>query len=122
MALLDVSDVLLDPDFADSLVCERLAQNVGDDGIAVNTAKVHRFAGVVTNDSGDKLSRISSGERVEGNIVVHSVFRLQDGSSGMTADVVTWRGRRFTVVSVNDWSHFGRGFTAAKCDLIPLSG
>ena len=122
MALLDVSDVLLDPDFADSLIVERITQTVGDDGIAINAPKIIRFAGVVTNDAGDKLSRISSGERTEGNIVVHSVLRLNEGGPGTTADVVTFRGRRYTVSKVSDWSHFGRGFVAATCDLIPLSG
>lgn len=116
MALLDVTDVLLDPDFADSLVCERITTTVGDDGIASEDKTEKRFAGVVTNESGDKLRRLAQGERVEGNIIVHARFRLQEG------DIVRWLGRRFTVTNVLDWSHFGRGFVAARCDLIPLSG
>ena len=123
MARLDVSDVLLDPDFMDTgLVCERTAQTVGTNGIAVDTPTMTTFAGVVTNDSGDILQRIAEGERTKGSITIHTTFLLNDGSTGYTADVVQWRGRRYTVSNVSDYSNFGRGFVAATCDLIPLAG
>ncbi len=122
MALLDVTGVLLDPAFADRLVCERFRQVVGDNGIAVNTAQTLKLSGVVTSDNGDILERIATGERIKGSIIVHTRFILFDGTSGYTADIVQWRGRRYTVSNVNDYSHFGRGFIAASCDLIPLSG
>lgn len=123
MALLDVSDILLDPDFLTTgLSVERLAQTVGTNGLAVNTPTTSTFAGVVTNDKGDVLERIASGERVFGSITIHTRFRLSDGRAGESADVVTFGGRRYTVAEVHDWSHFGRGFVAARCDLIPLAG
>lgn len=123
MALLDVTDVLLDPDFMDTgLMCERIAQSVNDDGMGVNTPTLIPFAAVVTNDSGDILERIAVGERIKGSITLHTKFTLQDGADGLTADVVRWRSRRFTVSNVGDYSHFGRGFVAANCDLIPLAG
>lgn len=123
MALLDVTDILLDPDFMNTgLVCERIAQTVNDDGMGVNTTTLMPFAAVVTNDAGDILERIAVGERIKGNITIHTKFRLQDGADGLTADIVQWRGRRFTVTNVSDWSHFGRGFVAASCDIIPLAG
>lgn len=123
MALLDVTDILLDPDFMDTgLVCERIAQTVNDDGMGVNTTTLTPFSAVVTNDSGDILERIAAGERIKGSITLHTKFTLQDGANGLTADVVRWKGRRYTVSNVADYSHFGRGFAAASCDLIPLSG
>jgi len=123
MALLDVTDILSDPDFMNTgLVCERTSQTVGEDGIAVNTVRLITFSAVVTNDSGDILERIASGERVKGNITLHTKFVLTDGDDGLTADVVRWRGKRYTVSNVADYSHFGRGFTVANCDIIPLAG
>jgi galactose-6-phosphate isomerase len=116
MALLDVSDVLLDPDFADSLICERITKTVGDDGLAVESKKTIRFTGVVTNDDGDRLRRLAEGEYVDGNIAVHCRLRLEE------SDVVVFMGRRHTVQNVLDYSHFGRGFVAAKCQIIPLAG
>jgi len=123
MALLDVTEVLLDPDFMDStLVCERTVQTVGNDGMAVNTPALMPFAGVVTSNQGDILERIATGERIKGNITIHTMFALQDGSAGFTADVVQWRGKRYTVSNVNDYEHFGQGFVSASCDIIPLAG
>jgi galactose-6-phosphate isomerase len=122
MALIDVSEILSDPDFADVLICERIAQTVGEDGIAVNTPSLFTFVGVVTNDAGDQLDRGGGGERMTGNITVHSAFRLQQGAPGFTADIVRFKGRRYTVSQVGDYSHMGAGFVAATCDLIPLSG
>lgn len=123
MALLDVTDILADPDFMDTgLVCERMAQSVNDSGLAVNTTKLKTFSGVVTSNSGDILDRLTDGERIKGSITIHTRFRLSDGSAGFTADIVQWRGARYTVSQANDYSHFGRGFIAANCDLIPLAG
>ncbi|MEN6629823.1 MAG: hypothetical protein ABFC42_09270 [Sulfuricella sp.] len=123
MALLDVSDILTDPDFMDTaLVCERNAQTVGNNGMATNAVTLTTFAGVVTSDNGDLLDRTAGGDRIKGNMTIHTRFPLDDGSSINGADIVQWNGRRYTVTVVNDWSHFGRGFVCATCDLIPLAG
>ena len=123
MALIDVTDVLLDPDFMSlGLICERSTQIVGDDGLAVNTIKKIRFAGVVTSNTGDILERLAEGQRIKGSITIHTKFQLTDGSLGNGTDVIQWRGSRYTVSNVNDYSHFGRGFVAANCDVIPLTG
>jgi len=122
MPLLDASEILLDPDFVDSLVCARNTQVVDDNGIATDTPASTPFYGVVTNNTGDLLMRLAEGSRIQGSITVHSRFLLQAGSDGMDADIVTWNGRQYTVTNVGDWSRFGIGFTAANCELIPLSG
>lgn len=123
MPLLDVSDVLLDPMFQDtSLTCTRQAQTVDANGIASNTQTVTPFAGVVTNDAGDQLLRRPDGSRIEGSITIHTQFQLSDGRIGFDGDLVSWQGRQYTVVNVRDWSTYGRGFVAAQCELIPLSG
>lgn len=51
MPFLDVSEVLLDPDFMDtSLVCHRQVQTVDEDNFATNTPQDIPFSGVVTVD------------------------------------------------------------------------
>lgn len=123
MALLDVTDVLLDPDFMDAgLLCNRMTQTVDDNGRAANAVTQTRFAAVVTSDKGDILHRNADGSRIIGSITLHTPFRLMDGAAGQDADEIVWQGRTYTVVSVNDYSHFGRGFVCATCDLKPLSG
>jgi len=122
MPLLDVSSVLDNPMFKDQLVCTRNTQTVGEDGRAVNKACSTPFCGVVTSDTGDILTRLAEGSYIKGSIVVHSRFVLIDGLSGKDADIVTWQGRQYTVSSVNDYSTYGRGFIAATCEPLKLSG
>lgn len=123
MAFLDVTDVLLDPDFMDTgLVCNRMTQTVDTRGRGQNAPTATTFSAVVTSDKGDILHRNADGSRIIGSITLHTMFRLMDGSPGQDADEVIWSGRTYTVVNVNDYSHFGRGFVCATCDLKPLSG
>jgi hypothetical protein len=122
MPLLDVAEVLLDPDFVDSLVCTRNTQTVSEKGLATDVQTSTPFYGVVTNNTGDLLMRLAEGSRISGSITVHSQFNLIAGADGIDADIVTWDGRQYTVTNVGNWSRFGRGFTAANCELIPLSG
>lgn len=123
MPLLDVSDLLSDPDFVQpGLICTREAQTVNANGIAVNTPLKVQFSGVVTSDKGDVLERLAAGERIVGNIMITTRFRLRDGKSGYSADIVTVCGKNYTVSSVNDYSQYGRGFVEATCDAMPLSG
>ena len=123
MALIDVSDILCDPDFADrGIVCERNIQTIGEDGMAHNETKRIKFTGVVTPDTGDLLERLDEGERVKGRITIHSQVPLRDGAEGGSADIVIWKGKRYTVSRISDLTNFGRGFTRASCDVIPFSG
>ena len=45
---LDVSDILLDPDFAEMITVNRTAQTVGNDGIVVATPTPQQIVAVVT--------------------------------------------------------------------------
>src|SRR5688572_1219724 len=114
MALLDVSDVLTDPDFMDEgLICKRSTQTVGDNGRAVLATQSTSFAAVVTSDKGDFLERLAGGERKKGSIKIRTVFRLTSGTGDTTADIVTWQGRDYTVARLDDYAHFGEGFVCA---------
>jgi galactose-6-phosphate isomerase len=121
MPELDVSDILDDIDFVElGLICNRISQVVGSDGMAVNTPVPTRFAGVVTQLSGAQLKRKAEGEYISGSILIVTRFRLQDGKSGFTADIVQRCGRTYTVADVDNYSTYGSGFVEAICELIPL--
>lgn len=122
MALIDVSDLLTDPDFVDTgLLLLRATQTVGADGIAVNTTTQTKFTGSVQSGPSD-LIRNDAGERVKADIKIYTRTQLSEGHAGQPADVIQWQGRRYTVISTNDYGNFGRGFIEALCNLIPFSG
>lgn len=123
MPLLDVSDVLLSPEFMDlTLTVTRNAQTVGDDGIAAISPTTIGFYGVVTSLNGSVLTRVAEGERISDTITIHTQFKLIDGQSGYDADVVNWQSLQWTVTNVNDYSTYGVGFVQATCTLKQLSG
>lgn len=125
MADLDVTEVLDNPDLVEfqNLSYVRNPVVTGEDGIgAIVGATPAPFFGVITNLDGDRLVRSGVGEHQEGSITVHTRTALIDGEDDKTADIVVWKGTRYTVRRVNDYSHFGPGFIAAECDLFPLKG
>ena len=123
MPFLDVSDVLLDPDFCDnSLVCERNAISTDNTGRGVIKSETVPFSGVVTSDKGELLQRGAVGEHATDSMLVITRFRLRDAGMAATADVVQWDDRRWTVTKVNSYSKYGIGFVEASCEMIPLSG
>jgi galactose-6-phosphate isomerase len=123
MPLLDVSELVVDPDFCETnLYCNRLKQVVGENGLAVNTPTKVRFTGVVTQVSGAELERNAVGELITGSILICTRFRLTDGKIGITADIIDFGPRSYTVVNVYNYSRFGRGLIEAVCDLLPLQG
>ncbi|MCX5495373.1 hypothetical protein OSH11_11695 [Kaistia dalseonensis] len=121
MPLLDVSDVLADPDFADTLTLTRATQSVGSDGIATRAEVVSTISGVVTSNSGDVLKRFPDMARVSGSILVHTTARLVASDGPTEADRLTWQGRDYTVSVLNDYSSYGAGFVVAGCELLQLT-
>jgi galactose-6-phosphate isomerase len=123
MPLLDVSDVLDDPDFADdSLICKRNPQTMGEDGRAISVPVAIPFSAVVTAMSGEELRRGPDGEYITGSISIITRFTLFSGKTGFSADVIEWNGRSYTIADVQDYSRYGSGFVQAVGDLIPLAG
>ena len=123
MPNLDVSDVLLDPDFmSKGIVCIRTAVIVGDNGRSQTTVTTHTFNGVVTSNDGFKLDRKPDGTVIKGAINIHTQFALSAGNAESQADEIQWKGKTYIVSQVLENLHYGKGFIKAICELKPLSG
>lgn len=121
MARLDVSDVLLDPDFMDTgIVCNRTAVVVGNNGRSQETKTSTTFAGVVTTNNGLNMDRRPDGTLIKGAINIHTRFALIPGDANNKADEIVWRGKTYIVSQVLDNLHYGQGFVKAICELKPL--
>ncbi|WP_213709547.1 head-tail adaptor [Klebsiella aerogenes] len=129
MPLLDVTDVLLDPDFMDtSLVCHRQIQTVDEDNYPTNTAQVIPFSGVVTVDRSLEAKRMAAGQNINGAILIVTQFRLtqgmpaSDSTPELDADIVTYSGRNYRVTFVDPYTRYGVGFVQAHCELLEFNG
>lgn len=121
MARLDVSDVLLDPDFMDTgIICNRTEVTVGNNGRSQETTTSTPFAGVVTTNNGLNMDRRPDGTLIKGAINIHTRFALIPGDANNKADEIVWRGKTYIVSQVLDNLHYGQGFVKAICELKPL--
>lgn len=121
MPLLDVSDILADPDFADAFTRYRRTLTVNGFGEGEIAETSIALVGVVTQGGGDVLDRTGDAEKIKGSITIHTQGDLTAGDGSIDADEVVWNGRRYIVDSVMDWSTYGTGYIAASCTLKKLS-
>lgn len=118
---LDVSRVLSNPLFADTATVTRTAVSVDPaTGRTVSAPSTTPISVVVTSDKGRNLQRNPDAALSEGSIIVHSTYAFTEGGNGVDADVLDWNGRKWTVVTVDDYSRYGAGFTCAMCRLLDL--
>lgn len=123
MPLLDVTEVLLDPDFVDTtLVCHRQIQSRDNDNFTTNTQQDIPFSGVVTVDRSLEARRMAAGQNINGAILIVTQFRLTQGQPGLDADVVTYRSRKYRVTFVDPYTAYGAGFVQAHCELMEFDG
>lgn len=126
---LDMSDVLLDPDFLDtSLVCHRQVQTLDGDNFPINTPQDYAFSGVVTVDRSLEAKRMAAGQNINGAILIVTQFRLTQGQPGsdtaqkLDADTVSYQGRVYRVTFVDPYTSYGSGFVQAHCELMDFDG
>lgn len=114
---LDVSDIVLDPDFAELVTITRRAQAIGTTGRGTITPEV--FGGVVAVITAGPDRRLQRGEDYSDlpkSLTIHTTFRLRSQSPGFAPDFVTWNGNNYVVTKILDWSRFGAGFIAAEIE------
>ena len=123
MPTLDVSDVLLSPEFYDpNLWYRRNAQTVDNDGFTTNTPLRQQFGGVVTVDRSLEARRMQSGQVIAGAILVITQTRLISGKTGLDSDIVEYEGADYRVTFVDPYTRYGAGFVQAHCELMPFDG
>lgn len=115
MALVDVSELLSDPDFVDPI--EVITRVPTVDGLGQNSVSESTLSsfGSVQSVSGKELERIPEALR---NLDVRSFFfkgTITATSPGKYSSVLVFRGARFQVKHVNDWSNYGAGYCEGFC-------
>lgn len=126
MPFLDVSDVLSDPDFATTFdVLRSTITTVKGRGVST-TQTFAGVIGVVTPAGSNDLKRMPEAARMSGAITIHTTFRLtssglQPDGTTADADIVSWQGRQWSVLSVDDWTQFGAGFVRAAATMLSLN-
>lgn len=120
MPTLDVSDIILDPMFAERLTIERRPETVGNNGRTTQLPQVitPKPIGVVlpidTAIGGNALERTPDEQHRGAQLEVHTKFRLRGPSPNYQPDVLVYEGNRYVVTIVNNYSKYGAGFIKAE--------
>lgn len=116
MPLLDVTQILTDPDFADSFSVRRRSDVIDTHGRSVPTEQVFAgVIGVVTANSPSDLDRKEDYQTMSRSITIVCKFSLRGETTSFQPDIVVWRGSNFLVKHVDLYPHFGAGFFQAEC-------
>jgi hypothetical protein len=119
MALVDVSFLCHDPDFADAgeLITRQMTVNEWGEGELVESAQT--IVASFQPATGEDLQRLPEAAHFSDVIVVYYAGELSPERAGGYADVVKWRGRRYQVKSADPWGNYGVGYWRAVCLLEP---
>ncbi len=116
MAQIDVSELMSDPDFVDPIQVITRTPSVSEFGEnTVNTVSTLSTIGSVQPASGRALQRLPEALRVanvssfwfKGQIIATETSRYPS--------ILVFRGKRYQVQTVMDWSNFGAGYTEGTC-------
>lgn len=121
MATLDVSEVLLCPEFTDNYVIQRNVETVDAHGRTVITPSSIPSFGVVCMASGSDLRRYPELELLERVLSIVTKTRLQSAVKGSQPDIIVWRGDNYVVKAIDLYPQYGQGFyqvLAASIDLM----
>lgn len=124
MPLVDVTDLLIDPDIAgQSFVVLRRQETVNNFGESTHTIARIPAIGSVQPSGDQSLIREEGFDAQANTIKVVTTFRLRGVTKGPNIarwkpDIVLWGGNYFEVISPNDWDTFGAGFIEVECTSI----
>lgn len=115
MALIDVTQLLHDPDFIDpvSIVTRVPTVNTfGENAIVETTADTF---GSVQAASGKDLKRLPEALQLADVSSFWIQGVIQASATGQYASILVFKGKRYQVIHVDDWSNFGAGYCKGFC-------
>ena len=114
MPLIDVSEVLVDPDLASQFTVIRRAESVGSNGrVSTADTTIPNIIGVVTMQSAGELIRRDDSDMIQRKISVVTPFRLRSAADGHKPDQIVLDGITYTVTEILPYHRFGAGFVEA---------
>lgn len=122
--MIDVSDVVNDPDFAQGFTIERSTGQFVAGGFEKTPSNVQGY-GVISVAADEDIQMLPEGDRIDGAMVFHSHERIyltqldggydqaQYGAGGFgvsvqhVSDQIYWRGQKFRVMHVAPYEDYG---------------
>lgn len=115
MALIDVSDLLLDPDFVNQVSLVHRTSTVGTNGKNTLVETTVATIGSVQPAPSKEIMRLPDALRMSDvrKFWIKAEI-LADGSS-QYPDIIVFQGKRFQVINTEPWLNYGAGWNAGLC-------
>jgi hypothetical protein len=117
VALIDVSEILTDPDLSsDRIKVRRRQQIIDSNGRTTESIIEFNIRAVVTSDSPNDLRREDAEYAFSNNAIsVICKFQLIGQAEGYFPDIVVFGGNNYLVCDINSYPQFGKGFYETTC-------
>lgn len=125
--MIDVSDLMHDPDLAFPFIVIRTTGRWVKGRFEQGKPKRLKFYGPVQPATTKELEQLSIGDQVKGVVkfmckspaelyYTMEPSKATDENSGAISDEIEWRGRRYKIIEVMPWDHYGwcRAFGCLK--------
>lgn len=115
MALIDVTELLLDPDFIDAMkVITRIptVNSLGENALGETTLY---SVGSVQPASGKTISKLPEAFRVANVSSFWFKGQIIATAPGQYSSILVFKGVRFQVQTVADWTNWGAGWSEGTC-------
>ncbi len=115
MALIDVSDLLVDPDFIDSLTLIHRTFTISQYGENTLVETTINTVGSVQPASAKQIQRLPEALRTAD---VRSFFikaEIQSDGASQYPDIISFQGFRYQIQSVAPWLNYGAGWNEGIC-------
>jgi hypothetical protein len=127
MPYLDVTELLQDPELAESFSVTQRPQVLVAGRVTVpNPITVPGVIGVVMALPADELDRLDDHEKLSRHFMIVTKFRLRGPSKDAAGqkyqpDLITWRGDQYIVSKVSTFPEWGPGFFQVTVKSIDLT-
>ena len=115
MAFIDVSDLLLDPDFVNPVTLVHRTQIVGNNGLGQIMEECEETVGSVQPASGKTLNRLPDALRIQNVYSFYIKAGIVADSSCDYPDIIQFKNKRYIVQQVSDYSNWGNGWAVGVC-------
>lgn len=115
MAEIDVSELMSDPDFVDPIQVITRVPSINFLGENVLKESVLNTFGSVQPASGKTISRLPEALRVSNVSSFWFKGEIIASAPGKYTSILVFRGKRYQVQIVFDWTNFGEGYSEGTC-------
>lgn len=115
MAQIDVTELFTDPDFVDVMSVVDRRDQVNSKGENVLSENLTTSVGSVQPASGRAMQRLPEALRVANMTSFWFKGLIVASSPGKYASQLVFKGQRYNVVTVFDWTNFGQGWCEGLC-------